>query len=143
ILERFGIASFSRIDRIDLPLRLQPGDRFLRYTPNGQAPHQFLLAPVTWYRHAEFLTVNPRFEKRWLSPIRVARFELIVRTHQHDRSFRVVSIKVPEIHREGAVRILRPPLENRLDTLTGIELEAERIRVALGGNAMRCNHGVK
>src|SRR5438552_2616416 len=105
-----------------------------------QAPHQLpCRSPVPGYRDTECLAMDAGIEKCRLPAVWCAGLELVVGAYRNFHRFDVVPVQVPEVHGKTAIRIARPAFENRLDVLTRVELEPERVGVALGGDRSRQN----
>src|SRR5207302_5639109 len=108
----FAVAGAATAGTLDLPFRLQPPDRFFGFSPNGEGPHQLLLGPVPRHGHAEGIAVSPGIKERRLPTIRAARFDDVVRPDGNGRLLDIIPVQVPEAHREAAVGVPRPPLED-------------------------------
>src|SRR6202040_2097471 len=85
---------------------------------HSKSPPHFLIAPVLRNLDLKNELLSPNVEMRRLPLIRVARFDLIVRTDRDIYFLLIVPIHIPEDQIKRPVGVSLPAFENRSHVLT-------------------------
>src|SRR5215472_14255564 len=100
---------------------------FLSPAVRGDGPHDFLVSEVGRDGHAKNPRMPPCQEIGWLTLIRRARLQSVIRPRRDRELFFVIPVHVSEDQRESAVRIPDPAIERWNYVLSFRELRLRNV----------------